>query len=270
MVTAGLIFYNEAPIDMRDHQTPLWGLLSSLALFKIDRVIAIDGAFEDYPHEVPFSTDKSHTILRHWAESESKTGMKIEVYESSKAWSNEAEKRNEIFKRLQDGEWLIIIDADERLVLPPEEWGDWLNGDYDCLQTTHLYQPQAEGQQPMIAKGGNPRVIHFKTGMKYKYNHYSIYGPDGGMIHLPPYRMAQSDIIIADTFHASTRKRITDKVELWTRRLEQANGTETFQCIDCKRVFRLREGENMQCSRCLSHRLASMTVEEMQKRGLVK
>ena len=264
MIVAGVIAFNEGtpPESRKTHEAPIFGLLKCLQLFKLDRVIVIDGAFKDYPHEAPYSTDDTFEIV----ESFKKQGMNIDVVRNTEAWESEAAKRTRYFEMCDEDDWLVIVDADDRLVLPTTGWGHWLNGEYDCLQVITIYQPPPYAQRIF---GGNPRIIHVKKGMHYKYNHYSMYDAQGRMLLDPPYRMGQSDIMIAETPYSRKLQRVQNKTKFWRTRREQANGREIFCCADCHNVFRPKEGDPQTCPRCNGGLMTSLTSEEMKEKGVL-
>lgn len=264
MKVAGIIVFNEGrpPESRLIQEAPIFGLLKCLEHYKVDRLIVIDGAFKDYPYEVPYSTDDTFDIVDAFKHN----GMNIDVVKNSEPWSDEAEKRTKYFEMCDEDDWLIIIDADERLILPETGWGHWLDGQYDCLQVVIIYQPPPEPQRIF---GGNPRIIHVKDGMHYKYNHYSIYDKEERIINRPPYKVAQSDIMIVETPYSRKIQRIQNKTRFWRTRREQANGYEIFHCADCRNVFRPKTGDLQICPQCSGEIMTTLTFEEMKKKGVL-
>jgi len=192
--------------------------------------------------------------------------MNIDILANKEPWENEAAKRTKYFEMCNEGDWLVIVDADDRLILPKAGWGHWLNGQYDCLQVVTMYQPPPA---PVRMLGGNPRIIHVKEGMHYKYNHYSMYDRQGRILIRPPYRMAQSDIMIAETPYSRKLQRIRNKTRFWRTRREQANGYEIFCCADCRNVFRPKAGDPQVCPQCDGGLMTTLTFEEMKEKGVL-
>jgi hypothetical protein len=72
----------------------------------VDKVIIVDGAFENFPHIVPQSTDGTKEVA------EKICGNKLIWVNCSKAWISEGAKRNEYLKYIPEGAWFYILDAD--------------------------------------------------------------------------------------------------------------------------------------------------------------
>lgn len=75
---------------------------------KFSSIIAVDGAFKDYPFDLPYSTDGTIKFLK---------GFKnVNLVETETVWESQAEKRNVWFNFLEDNEWFFYIDDDEELI----------------------------------------------------------------------------------------------------------------------------------------------------------
>ena len=75
---------------------------------KFSSVIAVDGAFKDYPLTLPYSTDGTVNFLKEF--------KNVTLVETKTAWENQAEKRNVWFDFLEDNEWFFYVDDDEELI----------------------------------------------------------------------------------------------------------------------------------------------------------
>ena len=95
-IVACISFYNE------EEFLPL--CLRSLKENGINRIIAIDGRYKEYPEKSEYSTDKSKDILKSFG---------AEVYLAGGL--TETEKRNLFFHYIENEDWILIIDADEFL-----------------------------------------------------------------------------------------------------------------------------------------------------------
>ena len=85
--------------------------LNSIVPF-IDKVIIVDGAFKDFPHENPQSTDGTKEVAEKvcgnkliWVDCPNKDNKYI-------PWISEGAKRNEYLKYIPEGVWFYILDAD--------------------------------------------------------------------------------------------------------------------------------------------------------------
>jgi len=138
----------------------------------VDRIIVIDGAYRNFPHDVHLSVDGSmeiaDTVLKRCF-----PHVEAVFISTSEPWTSEAEKRNAYLNRLRDGEWFIVLDGDEMLV------GDVKAG---------LKEIQASGKDAgripvyelresmSIIKHVNniPRVIRFNPTMRYVKHHSNL------------------------------------------------------------------------------------------------
>lgn len=103
-IIAAVIVYNEEEL--------LPGCLESLQ-GQVQRIVVADGAYEHYPHDKCYSTDKTCQIAEcygaEWID------CPRDEAGSRRAWVDEVEKRNAYLVG-QEGDWYLRIDADERLI----------------------------------------------------------------------------------------------------------------------------------------------------------
>lgn len=105
MLIACVVAYNEGRM--------LPGCLESVLTHGgFERMVVVDGAYSAYPHEAPFSTDATEAIARvygaEWI------GCRLGDDGQPRAWYDEVEKRSAYLVG-QDGDWYVVLDADERL-----------------------------------------------------------------------------------------------------------------------------------------------------------
>ena len=88
------------------------GLSLSTIVSYVDKVIIVDGAFEDYPHEYPQSTDRTKEIAEEicgdkliWVDCNTKNGEFI-------SWIGQVAKRNAYLKLVPTNAWFYVMDAD--------------------------------------------------------------------------------------------------------------------------------------------------------------
>ena len=89
------------------------------------KIIAVDGAFKDFPYEKPYSTDGSVEYLMH---------KKVKVIRGG-AWATEAEKRNKFFEFLRQDDLWIYLDADEVITAYKKDLFDSHFSRYKCGKT---------------------------------------------------------------------------------------------------------------------------------------
>lgn len=147
-ITACIVFYNDRDL--------LEKCLNSLQ-GKVDRIVLVDGAYEDFPHEIPWSTDGSVELAKQYGT----------VVETSVPWKTEVDKRNFYLQFVPDDEYFLVIDTDEELCSSIEPEGKGLNV---------IIEP--DGGKPYSW----PRVFkktpgwhYYKTHMTYKDNEGLVY-----------------------------------------------------------------------------------------------
>lgn len=146
---ACVIFYNDGPL-LEDSLKSLVG--------KVDQIIAVDGAFSDFPHEKPYSTDGSLEIAEKYAT----------VIKTKKAWKTQVDKRNAYLKHVPDGECFIVIDADEEL------WG----------KIPHEGNLKVYIKPEANRKGyWWPRIFIKTPELRYYKTHMSLFNEDGLVNH---------------------------------------------------------------------------------------
>jgi len=116
------------------------------------RVWLFDGAYEDFPHDKPYSTDGTLDVARRWG---------AKVIAAKRPWRDQMEKRT---KTLVPGEVIFILDADELLhtempVLPDDADVGWIT-----ISSPVYSEPCLE-----------PRVFRVGKGWHYAGRHHWIY-----------------------------------------------------------------------------------------------
>ena len=162
---------------------------------KDSRVIYIDGAYAEYPHEVPWSTDGTLDIARRWG---------CEVVEVTKAWPDQMTKRTQA---LIPGEVIFNLDADELLHTDLPELPD----DADVGWVTIL-SPIYEGPCLM------PRVFRVQEGWHFAGRHHWIYDAEKRLVAShsyagKDYRHAILPVVIENAIHIREDARNAQKVQ---------------------------------------------------------
>jgi len=73
---------------------------------KVKAIVVVDGAYEGFPHERPYSTDGTIELAREFADV---------VVTNNTAWESETIKRHHYIRYVPENEWWLRIDADEEL-----------------------------------------------------------------------------------------------------------------------------------------------------------
>ena len=123
---------------------------------KVDRIVAIDGAYKDFPHLVPYSTDGSIEVAEKFAD---------EVIKVKYPWEDEIAKRNRYLECAKTGDFIIVVDADEELE------GD-LSGIKEDFYQLMLYRVDGVPPYPVF------RVHKKIEDMFYSGTHHSLWCGD--------------------------------------------------------------------------------------------
>ena len=149
------------------------GCLETLG--SMDEIILVDGAYADFPHKIPWSTDGSLELVKELQ----KDDPRIKLMECKRAWADEVEKRNAYFAG-KDGDWYLVIDADERLESADETTIRDLKSflasyPLDYLMLDIVAQPVT----PTIERYG--RIFRHLPGLHYEIGHSNLIA-DGRML----------------------------------------------------------------------------------------
>jgi hypothetical protein len=130
-IVALLCFFDELP-------TMLAATVASCGRL-CDHVIAVDGAYELFPQGAGASDSTQHEAIVRAAEA---VGIGITLHVPTEKWQgNEVSKRNAMFElgRLvarEEGDWFLIIDADEVIVDVPGDVREQL-AETECVAATY-------------------------------------------------------------------------------------------------------------------------------------
>lgn len=155
MIQLVLITYNDMPLIEKCIES---------VIDHVDRIVAIDGIFKDFPHaqdEPGYSIDGTLAYL---------SGLDKEVSLSICPDLSEVDKRN-LYLIAEPGDWYLVLDTDE-WVENPEALDDL--PDKDVLFS------------PVLTKGGSthfyPRLFRHFEGMHYEGLHYRLVDSESQLI----------------------------------------------------------------------------------------
>lgn len=153
MITALLSWYDE-PADLLAETVESWGKLC-------DAVVAVDGAFAEYPEGVPSSPSVQAAAIRQAAK---RSGMQALVYEPSRLWRDQPEKRTWAWRLGEaltaTSDWFFVVDADEEL---DENYSGYLSGDAANVTVEIDGNPL---QQPRLLRAYRGVAVH---DLHYRY-----------------------------------------------------------------------------------------------------
>ena len=141
----------------------------------MDEIVIADGAYQmyfdefkkDYPQAKPWSTDGTLEIIHAL-----KDMPTVRLIRCTKPWLNQTVKRNALINAVAEGEWFIIIDADEMLT------GNVYKGLKEIVESGSV-----AGRAPLLNAGADvgrlnyfwhPRVFMKMEGMHYERTHWQL------------------------------------------------------------------------------------------------
>jgi len=144
----------------------------------VDSIIVADGAYNLYlkkfketnPTAKPHSTDGSLQILQ--AIPSIKNKLKIIECPDGKPWLNQCVKRTALLDAVPQGDWFIVLDADEMLYGDPDHGFNHIMSSGCLAGSMPLYNPglDVSGFWPYW----HPRVFLKLDGMHYSRKHWNL------------------------------------------------------------------------------------------------
>lgn len=182
----------------------------------VDKVKVYDGAYKEYPHKYPYSTDGMVEYL------ESRIG--IDVIKATEAYENQNVKRTKMFED-KETDYFIRIDADE-WVANPDELNKLPWGDFDVAWAwmhSNLYA------QPYM----KPVIFRNIPGMHYAGRHHWLFDGQNKLISSDQnmtnrYKHIDTKLRFYNFRNVRTEKRLEDKKTLvhsrpWEQKYKNEN-----------------------------------------------
>ena len=144
MLIATIITYNDWPL-IKECVESLYD--------KVDKIIAVDGAYDDFPCDINYSTDGTLEYLD--------SLDKIELIIAPGL--AEVAKRNKYLEPLADGNTVLNIDADEVLI-----------GEIPALKTDIGKVDWQDGHSKHVQRRVT-KLFRYRTGLRYLHCHYTLY-----------------------------------------------------------------------------------------------
>lgn len=144
-----------------------------------NRIVVADGAYKLYferyreftPDAQSYSTDGSLQIIEHFK------GKPETIYLHPEGgveacWANQTVKRTALIEAVPDGDWFIILDADEMLMGDPQESLENIYDSGCVVASCPLYNPGTHMER--VIPQWHPRVFKKSEGMHYKGTHWHL------------------------------------------------------------------------------------------------
>lgn len=165
-------------------------VLTGLHVNGMDHVIALDGAYQGFPHEAWHSTDGTLEVLLRWQQSQTQWLHLIET--PPEGWPGQEIKRTKYFRVAdsfaEPGDWLVQVDGDEELVGDDADYRgrrfrDFLAEQPEQVTTIYVAIRNWNGDE---TKAGNwdhwAKVYRWLPGLHYGHEHWDILAGDGRRI----------------------------------------------------------------------------------------
>lgn len=146
----------------------------------VEKVVIVDGAFKNYPHKVPWSTDRTKEVA------EEICGDKLIWVGCDKPWS-QIMKRNQYLEYVPNDELFIIMDSDDVLDGDPTAFNQ-INESYLCVGVKCIkFYPKWKGSFFHIpeeawlnlewekAGGVTCRIYRKQEDMEYRNHHSTVF-----------------------------------------------------------------------------------------------
>jgi hypothetical protein len=183
-VIAALAWYDEQP----EH---LAALVTNLAEHGIDGIVALDGAYQHYPHTGARSSAEQQDAIMDTAEA---AGISHHGYAPHLPWASELRKRTMLFRaahlETQPGDWVLIIDADHSI-----------HRSHDLHHTLHHTAADVatittiEGHPTNVTDSHRHRLLyrHQPAGIQVERHHARYITGDGTVLRDPVHDEQQAD-----------------------------------------------------------------------------
>jgi len=141
---------------------------------KVDYTIIIDGAYIGFDGDNTHSTDKTVEIIHEWMNH----NWNSELFTTERPWRNAGEKYQVAFDRGRDGDWFMIVDADDRIDMTNREWKEFreflsaIPEEY-MVATGDLIHP--DGSKLLFRR----KLIRWRKDVHIGKNHWTFVGADG-------------------------------------------------------------------------------------------
>jgi glycosyltransferase involved in cell wall biosynthesis len=186
MIVGCVITYNDMPL-IKDCIESIYD--------KVDRIVAIDGRYKDFPGDSWDSTDGTLEYLC--------SLDKADVI--STLGYAEIDKRNRYLEELSDGDICLNLDADEVLI-----------GNISKLDVEFGIIDLADGHSRHVQKRAT-RFFKYREGMRYKNVHYTLYCQGRQLNSLK--KVLQGSFENIDSFHLKHNWYLRDQVRKYHKGL---------------------------------------------------
>jgi glycosyltransferase involved in cell wall biosynthesis len=172
-----------------------------------DEIWLFDGAYKNYPHKHPHSTDGMLDIAKKYS--------KVKIYKVTTPYKDQLEKRTAMFKDGQEGDFFFKLDGDE-YITNPEIIREYLTPEIDVgwvWTISNLYP------KPIMTA----RIFKYQEGLHYAGRHHWIYNGKNEFVtsdqHMnPKFNHKTTQIRLFNFRDSSSTKRRRDKKQFLVNR----------------------------------------------------
>jgi len=145
---------------------------------KVDVVLIIDGAYKGYDSPHSASYDKTLEIIKDY----SFKSELVFIPAPEQPWKTQMVKRSQYFKFGGQGDWYVIIDADETVVHGLDELKKFLRGMVPPFVNGFWIKMVTRVTSEEPYWGMTPRIYRHQDGLYYDYNHSYVLTKDNKQI----------------------------------------------------------------------------------------
>jgi hypothetical protein len=204
-LTALLAFYDEQPKDLILY-------VASLTQAHVDNLIAIDGAYQLYPHTTHHSPPTQHATL---AAACQQARIPLHLHIPEHAWQgNEPEKRTALFQlahqQSDPDDWWIVLDTDELIQTAPTDMRDRLQRtDHATAEVTVCDTLALQANQPNWPAYFKQRRLYRAQPIHLGHSHADYHAADGTHLGLDPLTTPTLSLHDLTIWHAPQRRNQT-------------------------------------------------------------
>lgn len=161
-----------------------------------DEIWLFDGAYKNYPHTKPFSTDGMLELVKGYP--------KVKVYKVKEPYKDQLEKRTAMFKDGKPGDYFFKLDGDE-YITNPEIIREYLTDELDVgwvWTISNLYP------RPIMTS----RIFKYQDGLHYAGRHHWLFNGNKDFVVSdqnmnPKFKNIQTKIRLINFRDSSSTKR---------------------------------------------------------------
>ena len=165
----------------------------------VDIILIIDGAYKNFDEDCTFSTDKTLDIITEFMV----TSEIPVILLPAKEWQSSMDKFNNFFTMFpcKTGDWMFLIDADDRIVATETEWLEFkmtlqiVNEQYPLVQLGTINYVINNTHIP------TKHLIKWNEAIRYGSNHSTWINKNGETVDIENKTVIYTDLVVERLEH---------------------------------------------------------------------